>query len=90
MPSSARVAPHIRERDARGLLHHVAQLPGQHQTTAPGHRRRLDEQHVAADASDRESGRHARHSRPDRRLVEDLCAPERIAHSSLSMTIGAG
>ena len=38
----------VGQRRLRRLLHHLAQLPGQDQPPAPGHRRRLDEQHVAA------------------------------------------
>ena len=46
----------------------------------PGHRRRLDEQHVAADAGHRQTRRHARDGRARRRFVEDLRPAERLAH----------
>jgi len=42
------VASHVGQRDACRLLHHVAQLAGEHEAARAGHRGRLDEQHVAA------------------------------------------
>ena len=40
----------------------------------------LDEQHVAAGAGDRQAGGHAGHRGAGGRLLEDLLAPERVAH----------
>ena len=54
------------QRDLRRLLHHVTQLAGQGQTRRARLRvgqRRLDEEHVAARAGDREAGGHTGHRR---------------------------
>ena len=77
------MAAHVGERDPRRLLHHVAELAGQDQRVLAlaGHPHRLDEQHVAAGAGHRQAGRDARHRRADRRLLEVLLAPERVAHA---------
>src|SRR5579862_2508210 len=40
----------VGERDARRLLHHVAELPGEHEVLPAVHPGRLDEEHVAAGA----------------------------------------
>ena len=80
MPSSPRVAAHVGERDARRLLHDVAELAGEHQPAVARHRRGLDEEHVAAGAGDRETGGHARHRGALRRLLEELRPAERLAH----------
>ena len=48
------------ECDLRRLLHHVAELAGEHELLAARDARRLDEEHVAADAGDREPGRDTR------------------------------
>src|SRR5215218_4619137 len=48
------VPAHVGERDARGLLHHVAELAGEHQVLLALHARRLDEEDVAADAGHRQ------------------------------------
>ena len=49
-------------RDPRRLLHHVAELTGEHDAAvaAGRHRRGLDEEDLAAGAGDRETGRYAR------------------------------
>ena len=63
------VRPDVGQRDLRRLLHHVAQLAGQRQARRlPSSAPRLDEQHVAAEAGDRQAGRDARHRRPLVRL----------------------
>ena len=85
MPELVRVAAHVGERDPRRLLHHVAQLAGEHEAVLALHLRRLDEQHVAADAGDREARGHARHRRAHRRLLEHLLAAERVAHDAPSV-----
>ena len=50
----------VGERGLRRLLHHVAELAGDRQLALAGHRRGLDEQHVAADRRPRQPGGHAR------------------------------
>ncbi len=55
-----RVRAEPRQRDARRLLHHVAELAGQRQLAGAGHARRFDEQHVAADRRPRQPDRDAR------------------------------
>ena len=42
------VRAHVGERDPRRLLHHVAELAGEHEPCRRPWRRRLDEEHVAA------------------------------------------
>ena len=79
------VAAHVGEGDPRRLLHHVAQLAGEHQAVArrrvPGlHRGGLDEQHVAARARDRQSGGDTGRGGPCGGLLEELLAAERVAH----------
>ena len=80
MPSAVGVAAHVGERDPRRLLHHVAELAGEHEALLAGHRGRLDEEHVAAGAGHREAGRHAGHGRALDRLLEEALAPEAVAH----------
>ena len=75
-----RVALHVRERDPRRLLHHGSELTRQDQTAFAWHSRRLDEQHVASRAGDREARGHAGDRGADGRLVKNLGTPERIAH----------
>ena len=55
-----RVGAEPRERRARRLLHHVAELAGQRQRAAALHPRRLDEEHVAAGRRPGEADRDAR------------------------------
>ena len=78
-PELIGVAADIGEGDSRRLLHHVSQLTGEDEALLAGHRGRLDEEHVAAGACDREAGCHARNCRAvDRLLKEPLaakCAP---------------
>ena len=74
------VAADVGERDPRRLLHHVAELPGEHEALLARHRGRLDEEHVAAGARHRQAGRHARDRRALDRLLEEALAPERLAH----------
>ncbi len=54
-PELLGVAADVGERDPRRLLHHVAELAGEHEALLAGHRGRLDEEHVAAGAGDREA-----------------------------------
>ena len=78
------VAAHVGQRDARRFLHHVAELTRQHQAAAlAGHRRTLDEEHVAAGAGDRQAGGDAGHRRPRRRLLLELRPSERLLHRRL-------
>src|SRR3954451_21926174 len=74
------VRPHIRERDPGRFLHHVAELSGEHEPVLALHRRRLDEEDVAARAGHREAGRDAWHRRALRRLLVEPLAAERLAH----------
>src|SRR4051794_31651395 len=52
----AHVSPDPRQRRLRGLLHHLAELAGDRELALAGYRRRLDEQHLAADRGPGESG----------------------------------
>ena len=70
------VGADVREGDLRRFLHHVAQLTGDGQPRLTGHRRRLDEQHVATGAGNGQAGGHAGHSRAIRRLQEEPRAAE--------------
>ena len=53
----------IRQRDLRGLLHHVSELTRERQSRLSRHRRRLDEQHVTTSSCHREPGRNSRNCR---------------------------
>ena len=68
----------------RRLLHDVAELTGQDQAVsaraAALHRGGLDEQHVSAGAGDGQSGGDARRRGARGGLLEELLAPERVAH----------
>src|SRR5262249_61097072 len=75
--------PQPGERDACGLLHHVAELAGEDERVAALHRCRLDEEDVPACAGDGQSGRDTRNRRPLRGLAEELLTSERIAHGGL-------
>ena len=79
-----RVRAEPRQRGARRLLHHVAELAGQRQRAGARHPRRLDEQHVAAGRRPRQADRHARLLGPllhllveERRRAEHLDARRR-------------
>ncbi len=79
-PELGRVRADPRQRGDRGLLHHVAELPGQRQSLATRHRRGLDRQHLAADRRPRQPDRRPR--RVERRggLVLVALRPEQLAH----------
>ena len=76
-----RVRAHPRQRRARRLLHHVAELAGERQRRRAGHARRLDEEHLAADRRPGQADGHARllgalvHL-----LVEELRRAEQLVH----------
>ena len=78
-----RVRAHPGEADARGLLHDVTQLSRQDKWVTARHRRRLDEQHVASGAGDREPRCYAGHSRALRGLAEEPLSSQRVAHDGL-------
>ena len=59
MPSVSARARIQDERRLRRLLHHVAELAGEHQAPLARHARRLDEQDVAAGRRPGEAGGHA-------------------------------
>ena len=65
-----RVAAQQRERRLRRLAHDVAELAGDRQLAVAGHRRRLDEQDLAADRGPGEPGRDAGAAGPAPRLRE--------------------
>ena len=65
------VRAHVGERYLGGLLHDLAELPGQRQAFGAVHRGGLDEEHVATDAGDRQPGRHTRHARAVGGLEEE-------------------
>jgi hypothetical protein len=73
------VRAHVRERDARRLLHHVPELTGEEELIPAVHRGRLDEEHVSAGAGHGEPGCDTRHGRALRGLVEELLASQRVA-----------
>ena len=50
------VATHPGERGLRGLAHDLAELPGDGQPAGARHRRRLDEEHLAAHRRPRQAG----------------------------------
>ena len=80
MPSSLGVRAHVGERDARRLLHHVAELPGEDEPVLlAGHRGGLDEEDVAARAGHGQAGRHPGDRGPLGRLLEELLPAERVA-----------
>ena len=54
-----RMRPRIAERRLCRLLHDVAELAGERQAAAASHRRRFDEEDVAADRRPRQTGRDA-------------------------------
>jgi hypothetical protein len=70
----------VGQRDLRGLLHHVTELSREREAPLAFHRRRLDEQHVAAEARDRESGRNAGHGGALGSLEEELLTAEVFAN----------
>ena len=76
MPSSRGVRLHVRQRDLRRLLHHVAELAGEVRPS-PSIVRRLDEEHVAARTGDGQAGRHAGHAGALRDLGVELGAAQR-------------
>ena len=80
MPSSDGVALDVGEGDPGGLLHDVAQLPGEHQPALAGHRRRFDEEDVSARAGDGEAGGHAGDAGARRDLLVEPRPPQRLQH----------
>ena len=58
-PEFARTRAQERHRRLRALLHHVAELSGEHELSRSRHRLRLDEDDVAADRRLRHAGRDA-------------------------------
>ena len=70
-----RVAPGVRERGPRRLLHHVTQLAGDLDAALAGHPRRLDEEDRAAERRPGEASRDA----GDRGSLGDLSVELRLA-----------
>ena len=67
----------VRQRGARRLLHHRAELTGQRDLpAAAGQQRGLDVEHVAAGLGPRDAGRDARPRRPELVLRADARRPE--------------
>src|SRR4051812_43407219 len=77
------VRPHPRNGRLRGLLHHLAELAGDRQLPLAGIRRRLDEQHVAADRGVREPSRDAWIGGAPPRVAGEPAWPERRADARL-------
>ena len=71
-----RVGAHVRQRDRRRLAHHVAELAGQRGAARAGIARRLDEEHVAADARHGQASGDAGHAGAFRDLIVELGAAE--------------
>ena len=83
IPSCGAERAHRRDRDLRGLLHHVAELTREDELVAVLVGRRLDEEDVATRRRRGEAGRHAGHCGPLRGLAKHLLAAERVAHGGL-------
>ena len=78
------------EGDLRRLLHHVAQLAGEHEAALAVHAGRLDEEDVAARASDGKPGGHARHGVRSAASCQKRWRSEPVAQLwSRSIAIGA-
>ena len=73
------VPAHVGERRLRRLLHHVAELAGDRQLARARHRRRLDEEDVAAGRGPGEAGGDAGVLGPAPLLGEDAAAAEQLA-----------
>ena len=80
-PELVRLLADVRQRGARGFLHDGAELPGEdHLSVAAREQRGFDEEHVAARFGPRETGRHARPRRAERRLRPEPRGPEILRH----------
>ena len=82
-PSCVGVRAHPGERGLRRLLHHVAELAGDRQPPLARIRRRLEEEHVAADGREREAGRDARIRRALAHLAFEPPRAEPRSHAPL-------
>ena len=69
----------IGEGDPCRLLHHVAELSGEDQALVAIHRGRLDEEHIAAGAGDREAGGDTGDRGALDRLLEEALPAECVA-----------
>src|SRR5205823_2807102 len=72
-----------RQRGLGGLLHHVPELPRDRQAALARIRGRLEEQHVAADGSERQPGRDAGIGCALAHLALEASRPEPPAHAAL-------
>jgi len=75
-----RVAPHVRESDLSGLLHHVAELAGKRETGLTLHDRGLDKQHFTTRAGDCKAGGHTRYRGSVGRLEEEPLAAQILSN----------
>ncbi len=67
---------HIGQRDLRGLLHHLTELPGQLQARLGPTGAGLDVEHVAAESGHRQAGGHAGHRGALARFRDEAGPPE--------------
>src|SRR6266545_3858933 len=58
-PERLGAAAHVAHRGLGGLLHHLAELPGDHELALAGHHLRLDGEQLTAELGPREAGRDA-------------------------------